>query len=74
MASKRPRLIPVVDSEVSKVLKPPGGRFWLPMYHQLLDDHRREKINRVVSFPLGHVSLLRRIDVGLWMYAKGSGK
>jgi hypothetical protein len=70
LASKRPRLIPVVDSEVSKVLKPPGGRFWLPMYNQLLDDRRRERINTVVSFPLGDVSLLRRIDVALWMHAK----
>jgi hypothetical protein len=69
MAAKRPRLIPVVDTLVSQVLKPPGGRFWLPMYNQLLDDHRRDRIAGVVSIPLGDVSFLRRIDVAIWMHA-----
>lgn len=73
LASKRPRLIPVKDSLVSQVLQPPDGRFWLPMYDQLLDDHRRKQISSVVSLPLGEVSLLRRIDVAVWMHARGSG-
>ena len=72
LAAKRPRLIPVVDTLVSEVLKPPGGRFWIPMYEQLLDDRRRERIAEVVSLPLGDfdVSLLRRIDVAVWMSAR----
>ena len=69
MASKRPLLIPILDDLVQKVLKPPRNRFWSTMREQLFDDHRRERINRVVSFPLGDVSLLRRIDVAVWTHA-----
>lgn len=71
MASKRPLLIPILDDLVKKVLEPPSNRFWSTMREQLSDDHRRERISRVVSFPLGDVSFLRRIDVAVWMHAKG---
>jgi hypothetical protein len=70
LAAKRPRLIPILDDLVKKVLKPPRNRFWSTMREQLSDEHRRERINRVVSFPLGDVTFLRRIDVALWMHAK----
>lgn len=70
MASKRPLLIPILDDLVKKVLQPPRNRFWSTMRGQLSDEHRREQINQVVSFPLGDVSFLRRIDVALWMHAK----
>lgn len=69
MASKRPLLIPILDDFVKKVLKPPRGRFWSTMRNQLSDEQRRAKINQVVSFPLGGVSFLRRIDVAVWMHA-----
>lgn len=69
MAAKRPRLIPVVDTLVSQVLKPPGGRFWLPMRNQLADPGRRKKIAEVVSCAPDNVTLLRRIDVAVWMHA-----
>ena len=70
MASKRPLLIPILDDLVQKMLEPPRNRFWSTMREQLSDEHRRERINRVVSFPLGDVTFLRRIDVALWMHAK----
>ena len=73
MASKRPLLIPILDDLVKKVLKPPRGRFWSTMREQLSDEHRRERITRVVSLPLGDVTLLRRIDVAVWMHAKMAG-
>jgi hypothetical protein len=69
MASKRPRLMPVIDSLVTAVLQPPGGRFWVPMRNQLADAERRKKIADVVSCAPDNVTLLRRIDVAVWMSA-----
>lgn len=37
LASKRPRLLPVIDSVVTEVVQPPGGSFWLPLRNQLAD-------------------------------------
>ena len=68
LASKRPRLLPVIDSVVTEVVQPPGGWFWLPMRNQLADPERRKKIADVVSCAPANVSLLRRIDVALWMH------
>jgi hypothetical protein len=69
MAAKRPRLIPVFDSEVKRVLNPPSGRFWVTMYDQLSDEGRRQKIAAVCSTAPAEVSPLRCIDVAQWMYA-----
>jgi hypothetical protein len=69
MAAKRPRLIPVYDNEVKRLLKPPSGRFWVPMYDLLSDESRRQKIANVCTTAPAEVSLLRRIDVALWMHA-----
>ena len=74
MASKRPRLMPVIDTLVSELLQPPGGRFWLPMRNQLADPERRKKIADVVSCAPDGVTMLRRIDVAVWMYVKGTVK
>ena len=70
MASKRPRLIPVIDTLVSELQQLRGGEFWLPMRNQLADPERRKKIADVVSCAPDNVTLLRRIDVALWMHAK----
>ena len=69
MAAKRPRLIPVFDNEVKRVLKPPKERFWVTMYDHLSDESRCQKIAKVCSTAPAEVSLLRRIDVALWMHA-----
>jgi hypothetical protein len=69
MAAKRPRLIPILDSGVERVLKPAKGRFWGTMYDQISDQGRRQKIAEVCATAPSEVSLLRRIDVALWMHA-----
>jgi hypothetical protein len=69
LAAKRPRLIPILDKEVKRVLKPPTGRFWLTMHEQLADRVRRNEILEACANAPDEVSLLRRIDVALWMYA-----
>ena len=58
-----------VFNKVKRVLKPPRGRFWVTMYDQLSDEGRRQKIAAVCSTAPAEVSLLRRIDVALWMHA-----
>lgn len=68
MAAKRPKLIPVFDTFVKDELKPPTDYFWESMYDQLADPDRREVISKVVSCAPAHVSLLRRIDVAVWMH------
>jgi hypothetical protein len=69
MAAKRPRLIPILDEEVWGVLKPAKGKFWVTMYDQLADESQRRTITDVCDCAPADVSLLRRIDVSLWMHA-----
>jgi Family of unknown function (DUF6308) len=69
MAAKRPRLIPILDKEVKGLLKPPRGKFWVTMHDQLSDPTRRQTIADVCETAPDGISLLRRIDVALWMYA-----
>ena len=68
MAAKRPNLIPILDSFVEEELKPPKGRFWVTLYDQLSDEPRRRMIAEVCSCAPDNVSLLRRIDVAVWMH------
>jgi hypothetical protein len=69
MAAKRPRLIPILDKEVMGLLKPPKGKFWITMHDQLVNDSRRQAIAEVCDCAPDGVSLLRRVDVALWMHA-----
>lgn len=68
LASKRPRLVPILDDYVKSVVKPPKGRFWVSLYDQLLDENRRNTIAEVCECAPEHVSFLRRIDVAIWMH------
>jgi hypothetical protein len=71
LAAKRPRLIPVLDKEVREFLTPPQGQFWVTMYDVLSDESRRTAISEVCRAAAPpFVSLLRRMDVALWMAAK----
>ena len=70
IAAKRPRLIPILDSRVSRVqtlLRSPQELFWVTLCDELSDEHRRATIADVCHAAPPHVSLLRRIDVALWM-------
>jgi len=49
-------------------MRPPKGRFWVSLYDQLVDQKRRTKIAEVRACALDHVSVLRRIDVAVWMH------
>ncbi len=68
LAAKRPRLIPIYDDFVSSELKPAHGKFWVSMHDQLTDPALRAGIASVCSNAPDHVSLLRRIDVAIWMH------
>lgn len=69
LAAKRPRLIPILDDRVQNLLKPRSELFWVSMYDELADESRRTAIADVCRIAPPHVSLLRRIDVALWMAA-----
>ncbi|BCO62333.1 DUF6308 family protein [Mycobacterium intracellulare] len=69
LAAKRPRLLAILDSGVKRLLVPPKGQFWANMHDQLADKVRRQTIEEVCAAAPSGVSLLRRIDVALWMHA-----
>ncbi|OBF46889.1 DUF6308 family protein [Mycolicibacterium monacense] len=69
LAAKRPRLIPILDDRITAMLEPAEGLFWVSMLDELKDAERREVIEKVCRSAPAHVSLLRRIDVALWMAA-----
>lgn len=69
IAAKRPRMIPIFDTRVDRLLGAPDGFFWVSMYDELIADDRRRAIENVCRNAPSHVSLLRRIDVALWMAA-----
>ena len=66
LAAKRPRLVPIVDSVVREALGPDVSK-WSSWREALLDQPLRDLIvDRTSSAPEG-ISLLRRIDVVVWM-------
>jgi hypothetical protein len=69
LAAKRPRLIPILDERVQGLLKPRDEMFWVSMHDELSDESRRATIEQICRVAPPHVSLLRRIDVALWMAA-----
>lgn len=73
LAAKRPRLIPVLDNKVRDLIQPPTSRFWISMWDELSDESRRATVAQVCADAPADVSLLRRIDVALWMAATQRG-
>ena len=69
MAAKRPRLIPILDERVNRLLQPAEDLFWVSMYDELIDDNHRGSIEQTCRNVPSYVSLLRRIGVALWMAA-----
>ena len=77
MASRFPDVIPVRDSRVERLIGPDSSR-WAPMHSALLEIEQRGPDIEAVDSPLGFdeefrpaamPSLLRRLDVALWMEA-----
>jgi hypothetical protein len=66
LAVKRPRLVPVFDSVVRDAL-PKVDSHWAAFAAVVADRKRREVILDVTSSAPPRVSLLRRLDVVLWM-------
>lgn len=77
LAAKRPHLIPIYDAKVKEYLGVPTGQFWLPLREQLSTPEERFVVSMAVhggpsSESLGvELSLLREIDIVLWMRAGG---
>lgn len=77
LASKRPQLIPIYDRKVKRYLGVPKRRFWLPLRDHLLAEEDRLAVSMAVRGahsvqPEGfELSLLRKIDIVLWMRAGG---
>lgn len=66
LAAKRPRLVPITDSVVVKAL-PDVDSHWHAFRELLSDPDRRAIIENATKNAPAHLSLLRRIDVVLWM-------
>ena len=69
MAAKRPRLIPVYDNKVRTLLNPGDAPLWLTLRAQLVTAGTRSAIETACASAPDDVTLLRRIDVALWMAA-----
>jgi hypothetical protein len=65
LAAKRPRLVPVTDSVIVNVLLSAGH--WADFADALSDVDVRSTIESATSSAPEHLSLLRRIDIALWM-------
>lgn len=76
MARKRPRLLPVYDQVVKDVLgRPDGSGFWCALRDLLRDDATvRARLGEIRSeADIGEdISLLRVLDVVLWMHGDGT--
>ncbi|MGH3848194.1 MAG: DUF6308 family protein [Pseudonocardiaceae bacterium] len=73
LARKRPRLLPVYDHVVKQALGNPA-HFWTPLRDVLRDDgDLRAQVERLrTSSGIGDdISLLRVLDVAIWMKAHG---
>ena len=74
LARKRPRLVPVVDSVVLRVLEHPGTGYWRDLRHHLQADDRQ--LHRFLTCVLrdvgldGRVSSVRAFDVAVWLTGK----
>ncbi|MGE2835434.1 DUF6308 family protein [Mycobacterium sp. SMC-4] len=74
LAAKRPRMIPILDNKVRDLLQPPASRFWVSMWDELSDESQRMTVTEVCAGAPTDVSLLRRIDVALWMASTQHGQ
>jgi hypothetical protein len=74
LARKRPHLLPVYDRVVKAALQPTKRTFWRPLWETLQDravTGRLEELRRVLDLD---VSLLRVLDVAVWMRNWGAAE
>lgn len=73
LARKRPRLVPVYDQVVKAALMPNRKGFWLALREELQDRSIVDRLGQIhEQAGLGdHVSLLRVLDVAIWMRNRG---
>lgn len=79
LAAKRPQMIPVVDRVVREALRAPEGRFWESMWRAMQRDELRRELEAIredacreeatgkTRLPRRHPSLLRTLDIVVWM-------
>jgi hypothetical protein len=72
LARKRPHLVPVVDAVVVRVLGPQPGGYWRAIRAALADDERRVRLTSLRPKVEGRLSILRMLDILLWMYGSES--
>lgn len=67
MARKRPRLIPIYDSVIKRALRP-DGNWWFAYQRELTDEvvGRLESLHQDLDAG-SEISLLRILDVAIWM-------
>lgn len=73
LARKRPRLVPVYDQVVKDALMPTRKGFWSALREELQDPaavDRLREIHAQAELP-DHVSVLRVLDVAVWMRNRG---
>jgi hypothetical protein len=63
--AKRPRLVPIFDQVVERLL-PHVGDYWVAFSYALRDPARRETVEHATADAPPQLSLLRRVDVVLW--------
>lgn len=72
LARKRPRLLPVYDSVVRDALEPGPDQFWSRLRACLADHEQvRAELQRVRAIGASDLSLLRILDIIVWMRAFG---
>jgi len=67
MARKRPRLVPVHDDVVQRAIAPPKGQFWVTLAEALTEPALRDEIEALRPVGADSISLLRLLDIAIWM-------
>ncbi|MEU7922992.1 DUF6308 family protein [Micromonospora zamorensis] len=66
LARKRPRLVPIHDDVVFRVLAPPQNKFWVTLAAALTESALRQEIEGLRPAGGDSISLLRLLDVAIW--------
>ncbi|MFY1574762.1 DUF6308 family protein [Verrucosispora sp. WMMD703] len=66
LARKRPRLVPIHDEVVLRVVAPPANKFWVTLAAALTESALRQEIEELRPAGGDSISLLRLLDVAIW--------